>query len=136
MRIVRSALRDVETTCSVLVAAAYVGISSGVHRLFPFFLFDMYAHAPDVSSRLLGEEADETVDDVAWYGKWDCPGSVDVMSESAPCSEGAIGHARDLEASDVLRRRAASLPDGPQVTLVRRIVRVDGPDPIRPRPTA
>jgi hypothetical protein len=130
MRIVRSALRDVGTTLSVLVAAAYVGVSFGVHHLFPFFVFDMYTHVPDVSSRLLGEEADGTVHDVAWYGRWDCPGPVDVMSESAPCSrDGHTSHARDLEASDALRRGATSLPDGPQVTLVRRIVRVDGPDP-------
>ncbi len=120
---------DIGATVALLVAAAYVGVSFGVHHLFPFFVFDMYTHVSDRSSRLLGKEADGTVHDVSWYARWDCPPSLDIVSNSAPCGEGRVSHARDLEASDALRHGATSLPDGPAVTLIRRVVRVDGATP-------
>jgi hypothetical protein len=116
-------------TVALLVALVYGGVSFGVHHLFPFFVFDMYTFVPHHSSRVLGKEADGTVHDVAWYGKWDCPRPIDLEGAGAPCSEWRISHARDLEARDALRRGATSLPSGPPVTLVRRVVRVDGPAP-------
>lgn len=116
-------------TVALVAAVVYVAVAFAVHHLFPFFVFDMYTRVPTRASRVLGKEADGTVHEVGHYTRWDCPPLEDIQGGKGPCSEWRVSVARDGEAMEVLRRRAASLPDAPRVELVRRNVRLDVPNP-------
>ena len=58
----------------VLVLVGYVAIASTVQQLYPFSVFDMYAHPATSASRIAVRDAAGVVSEVSAWTDWQCDG--------------------------------------------------------------
>lgn len=117
---------DLARAAAVLALLAYLALARAAGNLFPLSSFNMYSterlHSP---GRIVARDAQGRVHELDHYLAWDCPAPPDIRPAACPAQQ-PFYHVPylDREAAALLHERAASLPDAPPVTVVRRVFRL------------
>ncbi len=87
----------------VLVLLGYVAIANTVQQLYPFSVFDMYAHQATSASRIAVRDAAGAVSEVSAWTDWRCDGPIALATapDHADRSPYSIPY-RDREAQEWL----------------------------------
>jgi hypothetical protein len=117
---------DTARVTALLALLGYLALARAAGNLYPFSSFNMYSTERLASaSRVVARDEHGAVHELDEYSGWDCPAPPDLAPHSCPAQWPFyyIPYL-DREAADLLRDRAASLPDAPMVTLIRRVWRL------------
>ena len=117
---------DLARASSVLAFLGYLALARAAGNVFPFSSFNMYStERLHSASRIIARDADGQVHELDRYLAWDCPIPPDIHPRACP-AQWPFYHVPYLDRGvlALLRERAASLPDAPPVTVVRRVFRL------------
>lgn len=104
----------------VVVLLGYMAIANTVQQLYPFSVFDMYAHRATSASRIGARTADGQLSEVTAWSDWRCDGPIRVDAPQAPGAPTPYGIPyRDREAEEWLLHHQGA--GGQAVDVVRHI---------------